>query len=59
VSSNKTPRHLLVGEGGISQPPADIGDPFEALDDLMQVVEALCPKWPEREDFDYTGQFKL
>lgn len=23
-------------------------DPFEALDGLMTVVEALCPTWPER-----------
>jgi hypothetical protein len=24
-------------------------DPFAALDDLMTVVEALCPKWPDRD----------
>ncbi len=36
-------------------------DPFEALDDLMQVVEALCPRWPERESFGDTAAsvFKL
>ncbi len=24
-------------------------DPFEALDDLMVVVEGLCPVWPEKD----------
>ncbi|MCC7460981.1 MAG: hypothetical protein IT480_00825 [Gammaproteobacteria bacterium] len=23
-------------------------DPFQALDDLMVVLEALCPRWPVR-----------
>jgi hypothetical protein len=23
-------------------------DPFAALDDLMCVIEALCPVWPQR-----------
>ena len=26
-------------------------DPYETLDDLMTVVEALCPEWPRREPF--------
>lgn len=31
-------------------------DPFAALDDLMAVVEALCPEWPKRRTFaDATG----
>jgi hypothetical protein len=25
------------------------GDPYRALDDLMAVVEALCPVWPSRD----------
>ena len=24
-------------------------EPYEALDDLMSVIEALCPRWPSRE----------
>jgi hypothetical protein len=33
----------------ILQGPAAISrDPFEALDDLMTVIEALCPVWPYR-----------
>ena len=27
-------------------------DPYAALDDLMCVIEALCPKWPERPTFE-------
>lgn len=40
--------HLAV-EAGISSAPLDARDPFEAFDDLMKVVEALCPMWPPRE----------
>jgi hypothetical protein len=24
-------------------------DPYEALDDLMTVVESLCPVWPDKD----------
>jgi hypothetical protein len=24
-------------------------DPYEALDDLMKVIEGLCPVWPDKE----------
>jgi hypothetical protein len=34
-------------------------DPFEALDDLMTVIEALCPVWPHREIFSSTDRFLL
>jgi hypothetical protein len=34
-------------------------DPFEALDDLMVVIEALCPKWPPRETFSSSSIFLL
>ena len=36
---------------GVRMPTQTIRDPFEALDDLMVVVEALCPAWPWRESF--------
>jgi hypothetical protein len=29
--------------------PARLSDPYQALDDLMVAVEALCPVWPPRE----------
>lgn len=41
----------FVAEGGISLPIPVPADPYAALDDLMKVVEALCPIWPERETF--------
>ena len=44
-------RHLLVASGGIRVLTPTMRDPFEALDDLMVVVEALCPTWPSRESF--------
>jgi hypothetical protein len=34
-------------------------DPFRALDDLMVVVEAVCPQWPERRPFERTGDMRL
>jgi len=47
--SQTTPSPLLVADGGPPSVPNNTRDPFEALDDLMTVVEALCPKWPPRE----------
>lgn len=34
-------------------------DPFEQLDDLMSVVEALCPVWPDRDTFEKSKIFLL
>ena len=39
--------------------PPDHRDPFEALDDLMTVVEALCPRWPERDARTTGNCFRL
>ena len=39
----------LVADGGSPAVTQPAGDPFEALDDLMALVEALCPTWPHRE----------
>jgi hypothetical protein len=52
-------RYLLASDGGSGESPGDSRDPFEALDDLMQVVESLCPTYPERETFPARGIFKL
>jgi len=47
-------------DGGITHVPAATNrDPFEALDDLMTVIEALCPVWPKREIFSPTDRFLL
>jgi hypothetical protein len=59
MSSSSPAPHPLSGDGGVALPTTDIRDPFEILDDLMQVVEALCPTWPERDLFPDTGGFKL
>ena len=42
---------LLAADGGIRVEELPPRDPFEAVDDLMVVVEALCPRWPAREYF--------
>lgn len=51
--------HLLAGDGGIDESPVDSRDPFEALDDLMQVVESLCPTYRQRDTFSDRAIFKL
>jgi hypothetical protein len=38
----------LGAEGGLVRPAACAEDPFRALDELLAVVEALCPIWPQR-----------
>jgi len=40
-------------------PAQSVRDAFEILDDLMAVVEALCPVWPQRRTFSDSDQFKL
>ncbi len=39
----------LAAGGGVRIVVAPATDWFTALDDLMAVVEAFCPTWPERE----------
>jgi hypothetical protein len=48
----------LAVEGGVTIALPETRDPFEVLDDLMTVVEALCPTWPPR-DSTTPGPFKL
>jgi hypothetical protein len=59
VNSNEQQSHPLASEGGIGESPADSRDPFEVLDDLMQVIEALCPTYPQRDTFPHGTIFKL
>ncbi len=50
----------FAADGGITHVPAATNrDPLEALDDLMTVIEALCPVWPKREIFSSTDQFLI
>ena len=50
MNSSTTPNNEqpLAADGGIAHEPRN-GDPFARFIELMEVVEALCPKWPERE----------
>ncbi len=38
----------LAADGGVDYTPTSPHDPFQAWMDLMDVVEALCPRWPDR-----------
>jgi hypothetical protein len=49
----------LASAGGVSESPADSRGPFEVLDDLMQVIESLCPTYPSRDTFPVCAIFKL
>jgi hypothetical protein len=58
-SSNSSNGHAFVAEGGAVHEPTSSPDPFNDLDDLMVVVEALCPVWPQREPFQTSGTYLL
>jgi hypothetical protein len=50
----------FAAEGGLPPAPVDPGrDPLRALDELMVVVEALCPVWPDRSTFENSSRFLL
>ena len=50
----------FAADGGITHvPEVTSRDPLEALDDLMTVIEALCPVWPNREIFSSTDRFLI
>lgn len=50
----------FAADGGMTHVPVVASrDPFEALDDLMTVIEALCPVWPDREIFSPTDRFLI
>jgi hypothetical protein len=38
----------FAASGGLQAPAPAVDDPFDALDALMSVIEALCPVWPDR-----------
>ncbi len=50
----------FAADGGITHVPEATGrDPFEALDDLMTVIEVLCPVWPNRGTFSSADRFLI
>lgn len=50
-SSDKPTEQPFADDGGIKPPVVPDEDPYRTLDDLMAVVEALCPVWPSRDVF--------
>jgi hypothetical protein len=50
-SCEKSTDAPLAAEGGVRVPSERPVDPYRELDDLMAVVEQLCPRWPERDIF--------
>jgi hypothetical protein len=49
MSFSTTPADTpFAANGGLQAPAPAVDDPFDALDALMSVIEALCPVWPER-----------
>jgi hypothetical protein len=51
--------HPIAGGDVIQIPISSAADPYQALDDLMAAVEALCPTWPPREPFLSTDRMLL
>lgn len=50
---------ILAGEGGLPAPVESTRDPIAAWMELMEVVEALCPRWPERPRGRRGTEFRL
>lgn len=59
TSSAKPTDQPFANGTGITRPFASEEDPYRTLDDLMAVVEALCPTWPERGVFVESGEMLL
>jgi hypothetical protein len=57
--SERRPDPPFAAEGGIPSAAAQPEDGFRELDDLMAVIEALCPLWPAREPFAVSGEMLL
>jgi hypothetical protein len=49
----------IADHAGLESAAASDRDPYEVLDELMLVVEQLCPVWPERELFSEEGEWLL
>ena len=51
--------HPFVADGGVQDAAMSSRDPYVALDDLMAVVEVLCPVWPARPTFGEMWDMRL
>jgi hypothetical protein len=54
-----SPEPPFAAEGGLAARQPAAADPYQALDELMAVVEALCPRWPPRGTFPARGRMLL
>jgi hypothetical protein len=58
ILANTPETPVLVGD--LREPQrARPADPFQALDELMVVLEALCPRWPTRPPTTDTADMRL
>jgi hypothetical protein len=57
--SSKPAEAPLAAEGGMQVAVGEPADPYQAVDELMVAVEALCPRWPERPPFPSSARFLL
>ncbi|MCB1589169.1 MAG: hypothetical protein KDI37_02495 [Xanthomonadales bacterium] len=59
--SEQATRALLVADGGLrhAHHPRQGIDFVQSLDELMSLVEVLCPSWPERTSSLARGSFLL
>jgi hypothetical protein len=58
-SSSKPAESHITGSGGAAPPVSSESDPLKALDDLMAVVEELCPVRTRRDTFKNTCDIRL
>lgn len=58
-SSDKPTDQPFAQGAGIEMSLVPENDPYRALDELMFVVEQLCPQWPERGVFVDSGKMLL
>ena len=59
MTSDKCGAQPLSSGGAVPVRPTSLRDAFEILDDLMSVVEVLCPIWPQRVIFSDTVDFRI
>jgi hypothetical protein len=58
-SSEKSIDAPIVAGGGVTAPETVLADPCQALDELMAVLEELCPVWPPRPTFSNESNYRL
>jgi|KBSMisStaDraftv2_1062788.scaffolds.fasta_scaffold23714_5 hypothetical protein len=58
-SSMRSADAPIAASGPAAACPARPEDPYRALDGLMEVLEALCPTWPQRPVARGGGKYRL